>query len=85
LAASRLIWPLPQTILISFCGRSLDFVRPHLQPGARILALAADQDTPMQLAKLLTDSGFGLSRLTVLESLGGPREFFFLERNISNG
>jgi precorrin-6Y C5,15-methyltransferase (decarboxylating) len=74
LAASRLFWALPQTILISFCGRSLDFVRPHLQPGARILALAADQDTPTQLAKLLNDSGFGLSRLTVLESLGGPRE-----------
>jgi len=74
LAASRLLWALPETILISLCGRSLDFVRPHLQPGVRILALAADQDTPLQLAKLLSDLGFGASRLTVLESLGGPRE-----------
>jgi precorrin-6Y C5,15-methyltransferase (decarboxylating) len=74
LAASRLLWALPQTTLISLCGRSLDFVRPHLQPGARILALAADQHTPSQLARLLSELGFGGSRLTVLESLGGPRE-----------
>src|SRR5580704_10676396 len=33
LAAARLGWSLPQTALISVHGRSLDLVRPHLQPG----------------------------------------------------
>jgi len=74
LAAARLGWPLPATVLLSLHGRALDLVRPHLQPGARILALTADGEAPAALAKLLTETGFGASRLTVLEALGGPRE-----------
>lgn len=74
LAASRLLWPLPQTTLLSLCGRSLDFIRPHLHPGARILILASDHEAPAKLARLLCDLGFGPSRVTVLESLAGPRE-----------
>jgi precorrin-6Y C5,15-methyltransferase (decarboxylating) len=74
LAASRLLWPLPQTIQLSLCGRSLDYIRPHLQPGARILILASDHDAPAKLARLLCNLGFGPSRITVLESLAGTRE-----------
>jgi precorrin-6Y C5,15-methyltransferase (decarboxylating) len=74
LAAVRLGWPLPDTALISLCGRDLDLVRPHLQPGARVLALMSDGEAPAALAKLLATAGFGGSRLTVLEALGGPRE-----------
>jgi precorrin-6Y C5,15-methyltransferase (decarboxylating) len=74
LAASRLLWPLPQTVLLSLCGRSLDFIRPHLHPGARILILTAGGDAPAKLARLLCGIGFGSSRVTVLESLAGPRE-----------
>jgi precorrin-6B C5,15-methyltransferase / cobalt-precorrin-6B C5,C15-methyltransferase len=74
LAAARLGWSLPQTALLSLHGRMLDLVRPHLQPGARILALTSDGDEPAALAKLLAETGFGGSRLTVLEALGGPRE-----------
>ena len=74
LAASRLLWPLPQTTALSLCGRSLDYIRPHLHPGARILILAEGSDAPAKLARLLCDIGFGSSRVTVLESLGGPRE-----------
>jgi precorrin-6Y C5,15-methyltransferase (decarboxylating) len=74
LAAARLGWSLPHTVLLSLHGRELDLIRPHLQPGARILALTSDGDGPSTLAKLLAESGFGRSRLTVLEALGGPRE-----------
>jgi precorrin-6Y C5,15-methyltransferase (decarboxylating) len=74
LAAARLGWALPDTALVSLCGRALDLIRPHLQPGARILALSADAETPATLARLLTELGFPTSRLTVLEALGGPRE-----------
>jgi precorrin-6Y C5,15-methyltransferase (decarboxylating) len=74
MAASRLLWPLPQTVLLSLCGRSLDLIRPHLHPGTRILALTSDQHAPAQLARLLCDIGFGHSQLTVLESLAGPHE-----------
>ena len=74
LAAARLGWSLQQTALLSVHGRSLDLVRPHLQPGARILALTSDGLGPGALAKLLAQSGFGGSRITVLEALGGSYE-----------
>jgi precorrin-6Y C5,15-methyltransferase (decarboxylating) len=74
LAAARLGWSLPETVLLSLHGRTLDLIRPHLQPGARILALTSDGAGPAALAKLLTETGFGASRLAVLEALGGPRE-----------
>jgi precorrin-6Y C5,15-methyltransferase (decarboxylating) len=74
LAAARLAWSLQQTTMLSVHGRELDLVRPHLQPGARILALTSDGEGPAALAKLLAASGFGASRLTVFEALGGPRE-----------
>jgi precorrin-6B C5,15-methyltransferase / cobalt-precorrin-6B C5,C15-methyltransferase len=74
LAASRLAWSLPETVLLSLCGRSLDFVRPHLHPAARILALVSDGETPAKLARLLCETGFGSSQITVLESLGGKHE-----------
>jgi precorrin-6B C5,15-methyltransferase / cobalt-precorrin-6B C5,C15-methyltransferase len=73
-AAGRLGWALAETTLLSVHGRNLDLIRPHLQPGARILALTSDGDGPAALAELLAQSGFGASRLTVLEALGGVRE-----------
>jgi precorrin-6B C5,15-methyltransferase / cobalt-precorrin-6B C5,C15-methyltransferase len=74
LAAARLGWPLADCALVSLHGRELDRVRPHLQPGARVLALTSDGDGPAALAGLLATIGFGTSWLTVLEALGGPRE-----------
>jgi precorrin-6B C5,15-methyltransferase / cobalt-precorrin-6B C5,C15-methyltransferase len=74
LAAARLGWSLPHTVLLSLHGRALDLIRPHVQPAARILALTSDGDAPASVAKLLAASGFGASRLTVLEWLGGPQE-----------
>ena len=74
LAAARLGWALQETALVSLHARALDFVRPHLQPGARVIALTSDGAAPAALARLLDDTGFGSSRLIVLEALGGPRE-----------
>lgn len=74
LAAARMGWALPETALVSVHGRALDRIRPHLHPGAHILALTSDAGGPAALAKLLTSLGFGASRLTVLEALGGERE-----------
>jgi len=74
LAAARLGWPLPEVAQVSLHGRAIDRIRPHLQPGAKVLALTSDADGPTTLAKLLTASGFGDSKITILETLGGPRE-----------
>ena len=74
LAAARLGWPLQDVLTLSLHGRPLDLIRPHLHPGARILALTSDEHGPAALAKLLTEAGFGISIVTVLEALGGPDE-----------
>lgn len=74
LAAARLGWPLPETALVSLHGLPLDLIRPHLQPGARLLVLTSDGAGPGDLAVLLSKGGFGASRFTILESLGGSRE-----------
>ncbi|OWV70517.1 precorrin-6Y methyltransferase [Rhizobium sp. R634] len=74
LAASRLGWPLQDVTTISLHGRPLDLIRPHLHPGRHIIALTSDEKGPGELAALLAAAGFGRSRLTVLEALGGDRE-----------
>jgi precorrin-6Y C5,15-methyltransferase (decarboxylating) len=74
LAAARLGWALPEITLLSLHARALDLVRPHLHSGARVLALTSDGKGPAALARLLAQTGFGPSRVTVLEALGGPRE-----------
>ncbi|HEX3860199.1 MAG TPA: precorrin-6y C5,15-methyltransferase (decarboxylating) subunit CbiE [Stellaceae bacterium] len=74
LAAARLGWALQDTALVSLHGRPLDLLRSHLQRGAHILALTSNEHGPADIAALLTATGFGASRLAVLETLGGQRE-----------
>jgi precorrin-6Y C5,15-methyltransferase (decarboxylating) len=74
LAAARLGWALPEITQLSLHARSLNLIRPHLQPGRRVLALTSDGNGPPALARLMSDAGFGGSRMTVLEALGGARE-----------
>lgn len=83
LAAARLGWALQDVVTLSLHGGSMDLIRPHLHKGTRIIALTSDQDGPEGLAKLLTDSGFGASEMTVLEALGGARER--VRRTTANG
>jgi precorrin-6Y C5,15-methyltransferase (decarboxylating) len=77
LACARLGWAWQDVETISFCGRPLEAIRPLLQPGARVLALSADHTTPAALAALLARWGFGETRITVLEAMGGLEENCF--------
>jgi precorrin-6Y C5,15-methyltransferase (decarboxylating) len=74
LAASRLGWSQQDCALVTLHGRPLGAIIPRLQPGARILALSWDDATPAKLAALLTTRGMGLSKLTICEAMGGPKE-----------
>ncbi len=74
LACARLGWSLQDVATISFCGRPVEALAPLLHPGTRVLALSADATTPARVAALMAVQGFGPSRITVLEALGGPRE-----------
>jgi precorrin-6Y C5,15-methyltransferase (decarboxylating) len=74
LAASRLGWALQDIETVSLHGHAIDLIRPLLQPKRRVLALTSDGDGPKAVAALLAGLGFGRSKLTVLEALGGPDE-----------
>jgi precorrin-6Y C5,15-methyltransferase (decarboxylating) len=74
LAAARLGWPIADCAMLSLHGRPLDTLRLHLAPQRRALLLSEDGATPRQVARLLTELGWGPSRLTVFEHLGGSRE-----------
>lgn len=74
LAAARLGWPLAEVQTLTLHGRPLDRLALHLSPGARLLLLTEDGKAPVAIAAWLTARGWGPSRLTLLERLGGPRE-----------
>lgn len=74
LACARLGWALQDCRVVSLCGRSMQRLRPLLQPGARLLVLCADEQSPAQVAAWLTEAGFGRTLCHGLEALGGPQE-----------
>ncbi len=74
MACSRMRWPQEECALVSLHGRTLYRIVPHLQPGARILALSWDETTPRAVAELMTARGLGAARIVVMEALGGPSE-----------
>ena len=74
LAASRMCWALQETECLSVHGQPVDLLRAALYPGARLLVLTSGSETPREVADLLADEGFGGTRMTVLEHLGGDRE-----------
>ena len=74
LAAARLGWSEQDCAMLSLHGRPLEAIVPHLQPGARILALSWDDATPAKLAALVAARGMGRSKITVCEAMGGPAE-----------
>ena len=74
LAAARLGWPLAEIDTVSLHGRPVAQLRPWLHPGRRILALTSDASGPFEIAELLRNIGFGQSRLTLMEALGGANE-----------
>jgi len=74
LAAARMLWPLADVETVTVHGRPLAALNRFVQPGARLLVLSRDGNTPAEAARLLTERGFGPTAMTVLEHLGGPDE-----------
>ena len=74
LACARLGWPVEDVDVVSLCGRPLASLTMSLHQSRRLLVLSSDAGTPGEVAKLLTDRGFGGSTIVVLEQLGAPGE-----------
>lgn len=74
LATSRLGWDRSRIETLTLHGRPLELLIPSLFPDNKILALSDSGATPKRVAELLTSLGFGQSKLTVLEHMGGEKE-----------
>lgn len=74
LAAARMGWPLQEVVTLSVVARPVAALNAHLSSGVRLLLLSNDGRSPAAIAALLRERGFGPSRLTVLEHLGGEAE-----------
>ncbi len=74
LVCARLGWSLTEVETLSLCGRHPDFLGAILAPNSKLLILSAGSETPQLVADLLIHQGYGSSRMTVLEHLGGNRE-----------
>ena len=76
-AAAVMGWRIEDTICLGLHAAPLTRLRPVLTRGARIIALLRDGNAVAELAAYLTATGFGLSTITALQALGGPREVRF--------
>ncbi|MEZ5870810.1 MAG: precorrin-6y C5,15-methyltransferase (decarboxylating) subunit CbiE [Nitratireductor sp.] len=73
-ASCRLGWSLPDIELLTIHGRPAEQFLPHVAPGVKMILLTKDATSPVAVARLLSERGYGESRLVVLGALGGPRE-----------
>lgn len=74
LAAARLGWSLADVETLTVHGRPVAQMIPFIQPDARLLILTTGAGTPAEIAALLTERGYGDSRMVVLSAMGGPDE-----------
>jgi precorrin-6Y C5,15-methyltransferase (decarboxylating) len=74
LACARLGWPEHEAEVVSLVTQPPEAALAAMRPGARVVLLCRDGETPTAVARLLTDRGWADSELTVLERLGGPAE-----------
>lgn len=74
LACAAMGWSQPDVQVVTVHGRALESLNLYLTPKRNLVVLTQDGDTPAQVAHLLTDRGFGISKMCVLEHLGGAKE-----------
>ena len=74
LAAARMGWSMADIETLTVHGRPVEQMIAFIQPDQRLLILTTGAETPAQIARFLTERGFGQSRMTVLAAMGGENE-----------
>ncbi len=74
LAAARMGWSLADVETLTVHGRPVEQMIAFIQPDQRLLILTTGAETPAQIARFLTERGFGASPMTVMASMGGAEE-----------
>lgn len=77
LAAARMGWSLADIETLTVHGRPVEQMIAFIQPDVRLLVLTTGAETPAQIAKFLSERGFGKSKMTVLAAMGGKYEARF--------
>lgn len=80
LAAARLHWPLAEVECLTIHGRPLELLAGAAAPNRKLFLLAHDGGSPAEIARLLTQLGYGESEVTVLEHMGGEKERIYAAR-----
>jgi len=68
LACSRLGWSLSEVETLSLCGRPPAWLNGVLYPGAKLLVLSADAQTPALAARLLREGGLNVVGISCISS-----------------
>ncbi|MEH2068146.1 MAG: precorrin-6y C5,15-methyltransferase (decarboxylating) subunit CbiE [Nostoc sp.] len=74
LACARVGWSLTEVETLSLNGRPSSLLQSYIYPGAKLLILSEGKDTPAIVSEILTNRGYGGSKITVLERMGGIHE-----------
>ena len=74
LACARMVWSMPDTVMMTVHGRAHETLNLHIQPQANIVALSWNGDSPATLAAILCGQRFGPSKITVFSDMGTERE-----------
>ena len=74
LTASFLGWPLEKTICHALHAAPFSTIQKDLHPNNRLMVTLKDGPSVNQLANYLCNSGFGTSKITICEAMGGPRQ-----------
>ena len=74
LASALMGWSIADVETLTVHGRPVEQMIAFIQPDQRLLILTTGADTPGQIAKFLTERGFGESRMTVLAAMGGQNQ-----------
>ena len=74
LAAARMGWALQDSICLSLHGRPLEKLHTVLAPNAQLLILTRDGSSPAKIIRLLCQTMYSESFVSVLENLGGLNE-----------
>ncbi|UWQ14662.1 precorrin-6y C5,15-methyltransferase (decarboxylating) subunit CbiE [Aliiroseovarius sp. M344] len=77
LAAARMGWSMADLETLTVHGRPVEQMIAFIQPNIRLLVLTTGSETPGQIARFLTERGFGKSRMSVLAHMGGKDEARF--------
>jgi precorrin-6B C5,15-methyltransferase / cobalt-precorrin-6B C5,C15-methyltransferase len=74
LACARMGWSLTSVEILSLNSRPPALLQTYIYPTARLLILSEGKETPGIVADILTKRGFGSTKITVLERMGGSQE-----------